>query len=117
MRKILVALAVLLLAGVSLAPVRNRSIFPQEHRKYFIHNVDDFAGNVLGPSSSTDTAIARFDGTAGTLLQDSGITLSDSDIFSALITDANNIGIRTAYTPASPSESGVTGTVTWDTRD
>jgi hypothetical protein len=31
-----------------------------------------------GPSSSTDNAIARFDGTTGKLLQDSGVTISDA---------------------------------------
>jgi hypothetical protein len=34
-------------------------------------------GNVVGPASSTDNAIARFDGTTGELIQDSGITIAD----------------------------------------
>lgn len=36
------------------------------------------SGDVLGPSSSTDEALARFDGTTGKLLQNSAATLSDS---------------------------------------
>lgn len=35
-------------------------------------------GDVAGPASSTDNAIARFDSTTGKLLQNSGVTVSDS---------------------------------------
>jgi len=35
-------------------------------------------GDVVGPSSSTDNAIPRFDGTTGKLIQDSPITILDS---------------------------------------
>ncbi len=35
------------------------------------------SGDVVGPSSSTDTGIARYNGTTGKLLQDSGVTISD----------------------------------------
>ena len=42
------------------------------------------AGDVTGPGSSTDNAIARFDGTTGKIIQNSGITINDSaDIASA----------------------------------
>src|SRR6056297_2322352 len=36
-------------------------------------------GTVVGPDTSTDNAIPRFDGTDGYTLQDSGITIDDSD--------------------------------------
>jgi hypothetical protein len=36
-------------------------------------------GDVVGPSSSTDNAIARFNGTTGKIIQNSGITISDSE--------------------------------------
>lgn len=36
-------------------------------------------GDVAGPGSSTDNAIPRFDGTGGKTLQDSGVTIDDSD--------------------------------------
>ena len=40
-------------------------------------------GDVAGPSSATDNAIARFDGTTGKIIQDgSGVTLSDAGAFS-----------------------------------
>lgn len=37
------------------------------------------SGDVVGPASSTDNAIARFDLTTGKLLQNSGITIDDSN--------------------------------------
>lgn len=37
------------------------------------------SGDVTGPGSSTDNAIARFDGTGGLTLQNSGVTIDDSD--------------------------------------
>lgn len=35
------------------------------------------SGDVVGPASATDNAIARFDATTGKLLQNSGVTISD----------------------------------------
>lgn len=40
------------------------------------------SGNVVGPASSTDNAIARYDGITGKLLQNSTVTLSDNGILS-----------------------------------
>jgi hypothetical protein len=37
------------------------------------------AGDVLGPASAADTAIARFDGTTGKLIQNSGVLVSDDN--------------------------------------
>lgn len=36
------------------------------------------SGDVVGPASSTDNAIARFDSTTGKLLQDSVVTIDDT---------------------------------------
>ena len=36
------------------------------------------AGDATGPSSATDNAVARFDATTGKLLQNSGVTISDT---------------------------------------
>lgn len=44
-----------------------------------VNAVDSF---VAGPAVSTDNAIARFDGTTGKLIQNSGSTLSDTDVLS-----------------------------------
>jgi hypothetical protein len=43
-------------------------------------------GDVAGPGSATDNAIARFDGTTGKLIQNSGVTITDGGV---LTTTAN----------------------------
>lgn len=40
----------------------------------------DNVGDVVGPASATDNAIARYDGTTGKLIQNSGVTISDADV-------------------------------------
>lgn len=47
-------------------------------------------GNIDGPASATDNAIARFDGTTGELLQNSGVTISDTNDITGY--DATNDG-------------------------
>jgi hypothetical protein len=51
---------------------------PDTHRLYV--EAIGGTGDVVGPASSTDNAIARFDGTTGKLLQDSGVTISDTNV-------------------------------------
>jgi hypothetical protein len=41
------------------------------------------SGDVVGPSSSTDNAIARYDGTTGKIIQSSGVILDDDDAIAA----------------------------------
>lgn len=41
--------------------------------------VSDISGKIDGPASSTDNAVARFDGTTGKIVQNSGVTISDTD--------------------------------------
>ena len=57
-------------------------------------------GDVVGPSSATDNAIARYDTTTGKLIQNSVVTISDTgDIAGATtITDINYIDFNTGYT-------------------
>jgi hypothetical protein len=43
-----------------------------------VHGFTSPSGNVRGPASSTDNAIARFDGTTGRVVQNSGVTIDDS---------------------------------------
>jgi len=57
-------------------------------------------GDVVGPASSTDNAIARYDLTTGKIIQNSGITLSDTNI---LGTASGALGI----TPAAGSNLNV----------
>lgn len=44
------------------------------------------SGDVVGPASATDNALARFDTTTGKLLQDSGVTLSDTAVLAGILT-------------------------------
>ena len=67
----------------------------------------DAGGDVVGPSTATDNAITRFDGTTGRVIQNSTITLDDN----GNVINANSIGLNT--TPATlPS---TVGTMFWDT--
>ncbi len=62
---------------------------------------DTGTGDVVGPASATDNALARFDATTGKLLQNSGITVDDS----------NNVsGVGTLGTGAITSSGTVSGT-------
>jgi hypothetical protein len=45
--------------------------------KHYVDELAEGAGDVRGPSASTDTAIVRWDGTTGRLLKDSNWLLSD----------------------------------------
>ena len=50
-------------------------------------------GDVTGPASSTDNAIARFDSTTGKLIQNSGVTIDDSNN----VTGINNLSFNSGY--------------------
>jgi hypothetical protein len=52
-------------------------------------------GDVTGPASSTDNALARFDGTTGKLIQNSVATLTDAGILS---TDKELVGSNANFT-------------------
>lgn len=58
------------------------------------------SGNVTGPGSSTDNAIARFDGAGGVTLQNSAVTIDDSA----------NIAGAAGVSAASATLSGLTAT-------
>lgn len=66
------------------------------------------SGDVVGPASATDNAIARFDSTTGKLLQNSGVTINDSDdldlnggdITSLQKVKFNSVGTATASSSA-----------------
>jgi hypothetical protein len=48
-------------------------------------------GDVDGPASSTDNAVARFDGTTGKLLQNSNVTIDDSGNLTYAVGTANGV--------------------------
>lgn len=70
------------------------------------------AGDVQGPASSTDNAIARFDLATGKIIQNSSATIDDSGNLSATTNSATGTGANkmpvgtTAQRPASP-QSGM----------
>jgi hypothetical protein len=64
-------------------------------------------GDVVGPASATDNAIARFDTTTGKLIQNSTVTIDDN----GNVINANSIGLDT--TPATVPST--VGTMFWDT--
>jgi hypothetical protein len=61
--------------------------------------VEVASGDVDGPSSATDNAVARFDGTTGKLIQNSAVTIDDSGNVSGVVqlnattVDATNVEV------------------------
>lgn len=50
------------------------------------------SGDVVGPSSATDNAVVRFDGTTGKLVKNSGVTIDDSGNLTANNISGTNTG-------------------------
>lgn len=71
---------------------------------------------VSGPASSTDNAIARFDSTTGKIIQNSGITINDSNVMTGGSISAINYSGGTISTsrinPRVVAASGTNGTFT-----
>lgn len=57
--------------------------------------VDAGSGDVVGPASSVDLTLPRYDGTTGKLLQGSGVTLTDADEISGY---RGNVRLETGTT-------------------
>jgi hypothetical protein len=53
----------------------------------------DGSGDVVGPASATDNAIARYDGTTGKLIQNSGVAIDDSNN----VTGIANLSFNSGY--------------------
>lgn len=72
------------------------------------------SGDVVGPSSATDNAVARFDTTTGKLIQNSVVTVSDTGAVAGVtsITTPDYIDLDTTASPAS-----AVGRVAWDDGD
>jgi len=68
-------------------------------------NLPISSGDVVGPASSTDNAIARYDSTTGKLLQNSSILLGDD----GTLGNVNSVKFDTTYTGTS-----VEGELYWD---
>lgn len=64
------------------------------------------SGDVVGPASSTDNRIARFDGATGKLIQDALATLDDSGNLTVIGSIAGAVGVRTVSTPTDTFVNG-----------
>jgi hypothetical protein len=66
---------------------------------FTITSNDEFDGDVVGPASATDNAIARFDTTTGKLIQNSVVTISDTGAIAGAttITDLDYLDFDTTY--------------------
>jgi hypothetical protein len=73
------------------------------------------SGDVVGPGSSTDNAITRFDGVTGLLIQDSTATLDDSGILS--VSGANISGLTASYAVATDGSSNLVSVANTGTGD
>lgn len=73
-------------------------------------NTTTVAGKVSGPVSSTDNAIARFDGTTGQIIQDSLITVDDTGIMTAPTVIVDRLQLGTNLLEALTINTGATGT-------
>jgi hypothetical protein len=62
-------------------------------------------GDVIGPASSTDNAIARFDGTTGEILQNSVVTVADS---TGNMAGVGTLGVGAITTTGALTYGGVT---------
>lgn len=67
-------------------------------------------GDVVGPASSTDDAIAVFDGTTGKLLQNSAITISGNDITVPGQISGGSLGLGTPLSVANGGTGITSGT-------
>jgi len=79
---------------------------------WFMQLLQDFttAGDVFGPGLSTNNAIARWDGTSGTQLQNSVVTIADDGTFAfpdgirqTFNPDATNSGVNVGGQAGDPS--------------
>jgi len=70
-------------------------------------------GDVVGPSSSTDNAIARYDGATGKLIQNSSVTIDDSNNLTTTGTTTTGLlGVTGTSVTISPPSS-VTASITY----
>lgn len=66
------------------------------------------SGDVVGPASATDNAVARFDTTTGKLIQNSGVIVDDSNNVTGVATLKATTTIGVGNTTPSSSGAGIT---------
>ena len=81
----------------------------------FPDNTDQTTAGVIGPASSTDNALVRFDGAGGSAVQNSGWILSDANALTAggdLDMNGNGLTVDASQVDASDQGDVSSGTVT-----
>jgi len=63
-------------------------------------------GDVVGPASSTEHAVARYDGITGKLLQNSGVVISDSNEITGVVDLTISKGLRVGFVGV-PTEDAI----------
>jgi hypothetical protein len=71
----------------------------------------DIADDVEGPASSTDNAVARFDGTTGKLIQNSSVTISDTGV---ITNGASVIDMTSSDVSVTGENVALHGAITYD---
>lgn len=72
-------------AWVSITPQKGYLVFDETSNQFYYYDGTNWVlmpvtpGDVVGPASSTDNAIVRWNGLTGKLVQDSGILISDTN--------------------------------------
>lgn len=79
----------------------------------FAETFNPVAGDMYGPESATDNAVVRMDGTSGKLVQNSGVTLDDSEQMEFGGGRVRNAGV--AEVLGSPPPTPATGMFWYDT--
>lgn len=69
------------------------------------------SGDVSGPASSTDNALARFDGTTGKIIQNSGVSISDTNSISGAL-DVTMTGALSLTTPEGLNSTSAIASIT-----
>lgn len=64
-------------------------------------------GNISGPTSATDNAVVRFDGTTGKLVQNSAVTIADTGAQTMNVSTTLGTSLAITNTGASSSSNGV----------
>ena len=75
------------------------------------------SGDVVGPASATDEAVARYDGTTGKLIQDSGVKINDSGYMGINTDPISNAALKTTGICFPDFGVNVGSTVTYDDYD
>lgn len=89
------------------APVYRINPLTGKHERY-IHPGEGGTGDVVGPASSGDNVVARFDGTTGKILQTSGWVIDNNN-------DGSNVK-SIKFNNAGSSATGA-GTISWNPAD